>query len=634
MIDSLGYILVRFLSLVFCAMPAEASLFVARRFGTLVYHINRKRRRIAYANLKAAFSEEKSPAEIKRIVKGVYQNLAQVFIELLRFPVTDDKYISKFISINGLDKVEAARRGGKGAIMLTAHFGNWEFLSLVGGRKGFPLTVLAREQKHTRLNELLNSYRALGGSKVIKKGLATRELIKALRANEIIGILGDQDAGKLGELVNFFGRPASTHAGAFVFAAKTGAPIITTFMVRRKGPYHSLEVLESVDSAEKFSALLEKYARKFPEQWLWVHKRWKSTPRKSIIILNDSKPGHLNQSLAVAGALQKLREDRGYKSGDTVCKVVDVKYKSGFSRVLLALCSWFCSRGCQGCMACVRFCLDDKSYKEVAASYADIVISSGSSLAPLNIFLTRECNAKNVVIMKPSLVDLRKFTLAVIPAHDRPGPAKNILVTAGSPNRITQEAIKRESEKFVSMFNLKPVPRLGLILGGNNADFEMDTGLMKEVITQIKDASRKLGMEILATSSRRTPANVEKLLKDELAAYPACKLLIIANEKNIEGAIPAFLGSCDAIVASGESMSMVSEAASSGKPVLVFPLKKKHGKPTRHEAMAQELSRAGYIKLSDAGKIAGDLEAALGSKTAMKRLNDYEKIYNAAGTLI
>jgi len=633
MIDSLGYILVRFLSLLFCAMPASAGLFIARRFGTLIYLINRKRRSIAYANLKAAFCREKSPAEIKRIVKGVYQNLAQVFIELLRFPVTDDNYISKFISTNGLDRVGAARSGGKGVIILAAHFGNWELPSLVGGRKGFPVTVLAREQKHTRLNELLNSYRALSGSKVIKKGLATRELIKALRANEIIGIMGDQDAGKLGTLVNFFGRPASTHPGAFVFAEKTGAPIIPIFMIRQKGPYHRLEVLEPVDSAQKFSAMLEEYARKFPKQWLWVHKRWKSTPHRSIIILNDSKPGHLNQSLAVGAAIQKLREDRGYKPEDTACKIIDVKYKSGFSKVLLALCSRFCSRGCQGCMACVRFCLDEKSYKEVISSYADIVISCGSSLAPLNIFLTRECNAKNVVIMKPGLVSLGKFTLAIIPDHDRPKPAKNILVTAGAPNRITQEQIKKESEKFLSLLNLKAVPRLALILGGDNADFQMDIGLMREVIAQIKSVSKKFGMEILATSSRRTPADVEKLLKDEFAAYPNCKLLIIANEKNMEGAIPAFLGLCDAVLVSGESMSMVSEAASSGRAVLVFPLKKKHNKPTRHENLAQELSRTGHIKLLNADKIAEGLEAALSSKTAAKRLNDYEKIYNAVGVL-
>lgn len=634
MIDSLGYILVRFLSLLFCAVPAPASLFIARYLGALVYLINRKRRSIAYTNLKAAFCGEKGPAEIRRIVKGVYQNLAQVFVELLRFPATDDEYISRFISISGLDRVGAARSAGKGVIILAAHFGNWELPGLVGGRKGFPITVLAREQKHTRLNELLNSYRALSGSKVIKKGLATRELIKALRANEIIGILGDQDAGKLGTLVNFFGRPASTHAGAFVFAEKTGAPIIPIFMIRQKGPYHRLEVLEPVDSARKFSATLEEYARRFPEQWLWVHKRWKSTPHRSIVILNDSKPGHLNQSLAVGAAIQKLREDRGYKPEDTACKIIDVKYKSGFSKALLALCGLFCSRGCQGCMACVRFCLDEKSYKAVITSYADIVISSGSSLAPLNIFLARECSAKNVVIMKPGLAALRNFTLAVIPAHDRPKRAKNILVTAGAPNRITREQIKNESERFLSLLNLKAVPRLALILGGDNADFQMDTGLMREVIAQVKSVSMKFGVEILATSSRRTPADVEKLLKDEFAANPACRLLIIANENNMEGAIPAFLGLCDVILVSGESMSMVSEAASSGKAVLVFSLKKKHNKATRHEALARELSGAGYIKLLNADKIAEGLEAALSSKTTVRRLNDYEKIYNAAGALV
>jgi mitochondrial fission protein ELM1 len=162
----------------------------------------------------------------------------------------------------------------------------------------------------------------------------------------------------------------------------------------------------------------------------------------------------------------------------------------------------------------------------------------------------------------------------------------------------------------------------------------MDAGLMREVIAQVRAAAGKLGMEILATTSRRTPPETEKLLKDGLAAEASCRLLIIANQRNMEGAIPAFLGLCDAIIVSGESMSMISEAASSGRPVVAFPLTKRHNRPTRHENLARELNRAGYIRLIDAGRIAEAVESALGSKTAGKRLNDYEKIYNAVGVLL
>jgi len=635
MIDYLGYILVKLLSSVFCLLPVRAGLFIGRQFGLLVFILSRKRAAIAYANLKAAFSQEKSPSEIKRISRGVYKNLGQVMVEVLRFPAIDRKYIDKYMSIEGVERVYEARSRNKGAIMLTAHFGNWELLSHVGGFLGFPLSVLAREQKHTRLNELLNSYREVGGSRVIKKGLATRELIKALRANEMIGILGDQDAGKLGTFVNFFGRPTSTHSGTFVFAQKTGATVLPAFIIRQGGPYHRLKVLEPVASIQEFNSTLEAYVRQFPSQWLWVHKRWKSTPARSIIILNDGKQGHLNQSIAVAEIIQKLRQDKGYCLENTVCKIIDVKYKNRALRALLNFCSSLSGPRCQGCMRCVRFCLEEESYKALISAWGDIIISCGSLAAPVSIFLARELKARNIVIMKPSLASIKRFNLAIVPRHDRPKPRKNVLVTTGSPNRITGALIQKEAARFSSFLNLEKEKRLGLVLGGDNADYKMTPVLIKKVISQIKFISGKLDLEVMVTTSRRTPGAVERLLKDELGDFANCKFLVIANEKNVEGTIPAILGLCNAVIVSGESMSMISEAASSGKEVLVFALeKRKHRKQTRHEALVRELNRAGFIKLTDTEKLIQEIVHSVNVKSPTKYLNDYDKIYNAVGGLI
>jgi len=635
MIDYLGYILLRLLSFVFCLLPVRTGLFIGRQFGSFVFILNRKRAAIAYVNLKAAFCGEKGPQEIKRIARGVYQNLGQILVEVLRFPALNKEYINKYVSIEGAERVYEARARNKGAIMLTAHFGNWELLSHVGGNLGFPLSVLAREQKHTRLNELLNSYREISGSRVIKKGLATRELIKALRANEIIGILGDQDAGKLGAFVNFFGRPASTHNGAFVFAEKTGAPVLPAFIIRQNGPYHQLKVLEPVSSIQAFSNTLETYVRQFPAQWLWAHKRWKSTPARSIIILSDGKQGHLNQSVAVAEIIQKLRQDKGYSPENTSYKIIDVKYKNRVSRFLLNCCGSLSSSACQGCMRCVKFCLKEESYKALINAWGDIIISCGASLAPVNIFLARELKARNIVIMKPGLADLKRFNLAIVPRHDKPKARKNVLVTTGSPNRITGTLIQKKAARFSSFLNLKKENRLGLILGGDNPDYKMEPELIKKVISQIKFISGKLDLEILATTSRRTPQNVESLLKDELAGFAGCRLLVVANEKNIEGAIPAILGLCKVVIVSGESISMISEAASSGKEVLVFALKKrKSGKQTRHETLVAELNKSGNIKLTEAGNLSQEIVNSVNVKSAAKRLNDYDKIYNAVGGLL
>jgi hypothetical protein len=159
--------------------------------------------------------------------------------------------------------------------------------------------------------------------------------------------------------------------------------------------------------------------------------------------------------------------------------------------------------------------------------------------------------------------------------------------------------------------------------------------LIKKVISQIKSISGKLDLEVMVTTSRRTPGAVERLLKDELGDFANCKFLVIANEKNVEGTIPAILGLCNAVIVSGESMSMISEAASSGKEVLVFALeKRKHRKQTRHEALVRELNRAGFIKLTDTEKLIQEIVHSVNVKSPTKYLNDYDKIYNAVGGLI
>lgn len=645
--DYLGYITVRFLSFIFCILPLQFGLFIGRCIGAVIFFINKKRRVIAYANLKAAFCKEKKPGEIKKIVKGVYRNLGQVFIEILRFPVTDKRYIERFVDFKGLERIEEGVSRGKGTVLLTAHFGNWELSSLAGGLAGLPLSVLAREQKHTRLNDLLNSYRQMAGCKIIKKGFSTRQLVKALRSKEVVGILTDQDAGKLGVFVDFFGRPTSTHSGAFVFAQKTGARILPTFIVRQEGPYHKVDILKPIEfkngqdskpdiasAIQEFSHVLESYVRKHPEQWLWVHKRWKSTPYRSILILNDGKAGHLNQSIAVANIIQKHREDRGCRIENTPYNVIDVKYKNNFLRGLFTLCSKFSSSGCQGCMRCAKFCLEKKSYQKLIGTYADIVISCGASLEPLNVLMARENNAKNVIIMKPNLVSSKNFNLAIIPRHDRPRARKNILVTTGSPNRISEELVQEEAQKFSSRLDLKAPFKLGLFLGGNNPDYEMGADLIKNIISQIKAASERFDLEILATTSRRTPKEVASILKEELAKFPRCKLLVVANEKNVDGAVPAILGLSKVVLVSGESISMISEAASSGKYTMVFPLDNKSAQQTRHDKLVRELDKTGFIKLVDPGRIEEGIEKALNPKNHLKRLNDYEKIYNAVGRLL
>lgn len=200
MIDLIASIFIRGLNIFFHFMPIRANLWLGRRIGSLAFFINKKRRLIAYANLKAAFAAEKSPAELRAITKRVYVNLIQSFTEILSLTKVNKSYVNKYVEVVNMDRIENAGKSGRGTILLTAHFGDWELSSLVSAMKDFPITVLAREQKMKRLNELLNRLRESKGCKVVRKGMSTKLIFRELYRKNMVGILSDQDAGGTGRL--------------------------------------------------------------------------------------------------------------------------------------------------------------------------------------------------------------------------------------------------------------------------------------------------------------------------------------------------------------------------------------------------------------------------------------------------
>jgi KDO2-lipid IV(A) lauroyltransferase len=450
-IDYICAILVRILNLIFHFLPINFTLWLGRQAGTVVYLINRDRRIIGYANLRACFCREKPPGELKKIIKGVYKNLAEVFFEILSLTRVNEAYIDKYVEIINAGHMLKNADHPDGIIFLTAHFGNWELSGMASSLKGFPIVVLAREQSMKKLDELLNKLRESKGLEVVRKGITTKYIVKALRRRRIIGMVGDQNAGKTGIFVDFFGRPTSTAPGTAKIASKTGALILPAFMARIKGPYHKLTLENPVKIRKgeditpylaEYNKLLEKHIRAYPEQWLWLHKRWKVTPIKKVLVLSDGKRGHLNQSLALCREFKKYRKRSGYKLDDTKVEVVEVKFKNRFTRMLLPFLGLFSSKGCQGCMRCLRFSLTRASYEDLMKRYSDVVISSGSSVAAVNRFFSIENNARSAVCMKPSILGLNKFDMAVLPRHDREKGTSNgsVIVTDTSPNLIEAQS--------------------------------------------------------------------------------------------------------------------------------------------------------------------------------------------------
>ena len=133
--------------------------------------------------------------------------MVQTFMEVLNLTKVNKKYVDKYIEVVNFERLQNAAKSGRGTILLTAHYGDWEMLSLVSSVKGYPILVLVREQKMKRLNELLNRLRESNGCKVIRKGLDVKNILRALIDRNVVGILADQDAGKNGMFVDFFGRP-------------------------------------------------------------------------------------------------------------------------------------------------------------------------------------------------------------------------------------------------------------------------------------------------------------------------------------------------------------------------------------------------------------------------------------------
>ena len=649
MADYAAYIVVRALNFIFGFVPISASLWLGRQIGRLAFIVNKKRRLIAYANLKSAFAGEKTPKELRAITMRVYQNLVQTFVELLNLTKVNRKYVDSYVEVVNMERIQNAAKSGRGTILLTGHFGDWELSSLVSSVEGFPIMVLAREQKMKRLNELLNQLRESNGCKVIRKGMSIKNILKALYEMNIVGILSDQDAGKNGVFVDFFGRPASCHSGPFEIAQRTNSLILPNFIVRTEGPRHKLFLEEYIDfnrasatpqddikrNLQKFTSLLEAYIRKYPDQWLWLHKRWKSTPVRTVLVLDDGKAGHLNQSMAVAMDIRKARMKQGYASEDTRITVIRVKFRNRWGRAFLSLCASFAGWRCHGCMKCMKAALDNETYETLMKTYSDFVVSCGSSLSGANILMSIENNARNIVIMNPGIfMGLGKFKLALIPEHDRPRRKNNVLPTILAPNLVSADKMFRDAETLARRVHISAKGAVGVFLGGDNHTYSMTDRLTRILMDGLENFCGETGADLLVTTSRRTPSGSEKIVKDKARAFPGIKFLVIASEKNPPETIGGILHMSKIIVVSAESISMVSEAISSGKPVIAFRLSKKKPGATKHERAIAELEKAGYVTVCDAENIAAALGGAWKNPPPPKTIDENDRIFEAVRRLV
>ena len=259
------------------------SLFLA------FYHLSPRRRLIALHNIKRAFPE-KSMAEIVTIAKGVYRNMAIVAAEFFDIPRLTEERIRKEVEVEGLEHCAEALKKKRGLLMFGAHFGNWELEAIACSFLVCPAMVIYRTLDNTLLDRLVFSVRSSTGNKPLPKQQAMRQMLRTLKKNGVVGLLIDQNwSWQEGVFVDFFGWPACTTDGLALLALHTEAPVIPAFMVRLEDGRYRLvfgEEVEIVDTDQRehdvlintqnFTRIIEEMIRKYPDQWLWVHQRWKT----------------------------------------------------------------------------------------------------------------------------------------------------------------------------------------------------------------------------------------------------------------------------------------------------------------------------------------------------------------------
>lgn len=233
--------------------------------------------------------ESLSEAEIAAIVKRVFCEFGKTMIEFARFKNTGPGGVRRIVEGAGLEAVKKAHEAGRGGIVLTAHFGNWEMLGAWFASQGIPLDILVARQSNSRVNSLINSFRKEMGVGIIQVGATTRRIFKTLRANRFAGIALDQHAASAAIRLDFFGRPAAFAKGPALFALRCGCPLFPLIMRRVSYDRHVMIAGDPIyppkktgnedsfirEMTETYARFLETHIRKYPDQWLWTHRRWK-----------------------------------------------------------------------------------------------------------------------------------------------------------------------------------------------------------------------------------------------------------------------------------------------------------------------------------------------------------------------
>jgi len=276
-------------------LPRDTARQISAVIGRVWFVADRRHRKVALQNLVLAFGDTKSPADIRRLARSAFSHMVCILFEIGWMPQISEKNFSRHFYIHGLHHLQAAYKKGQGVLVLTGHVGNWELAPLAAAMLGYPMSAIYRPLDFKPLDRFFIDLRGRYGGKLHAKKNAMRPILKGLKNRELIGILLDQNTNRsAGVFVDFFGRPACTNKGLALLALGTGSPVIPLFLMREEDRFRvefgpALPLVRTGDKAKdieastrQYNRVLEDVIRRYPEQWFWVHRRWKTRPKDEV----------------------------------------------------------------------------------------------------------------------------------------------------------------------------------------------------------------------------------------------------------------------------------------------------------------------------------------------------------------
>jgi len=289
------YLLYRIGYFIANVFPLKVTYGVACLIADIYYMIAADDRAAVVKNLRVIMGDSVvDDRTLRRMSREVFVNFAKYLADFFRFSKIDDRYIKKFVKLEGFDNIDQAHASGGGVILLSAHLGNWELGGFVLSLTKYPLNAVVLTHKNKRINDFFTKQRSLGKMGLVTLGMSLRGCYTTLKGNGMLALMGDRDFSKNGIRVDFFGRPAVMPKGPAVLSVRLGSPIVPCFLVREKGdrfrliaekPIYPAKGMDEDQLVKKilsdYLVVIESYVRRYPTQWYIFREAW-SGDKKSL----------------------------------------------------------------------------------------------------------------------------------------------------------------------------------------------------------------------------------------------------------------------------------------------------------------------------------------------------------------